>query len=346
MPKIVFVVGAGASNEFGLPTGDSLKEAIASCVKISDQGYNIRFGDNGFHALIRPLFTDNEVANRHVRAARLISDNMVLAPSIDNFVDTHRDRPEVATVAKLAIAKCIIQAEASSALFVDQSNAYNSIAPEKVKDSWLAELFKALVAQRDFGGFIRILKNIYFISFNYDRCIHQFFFFSAKRYFDLDEQGALSVMTSLNVIYPYGTVGSLRYDDAVRTGYGVFEAEKMRLAALTNLKTFTEGADSGFSSKAAKIIEGADRVFFLGFGYIQLNMKIVLSGGHFCVGGVYGTCKGLSVLARNEVTDQLKAHFFRKRIGDTFLDLDGRIVIEPITCSQLIWDHSRFFAGL
>lgn len=345
MSKIVFVVGAGASNEFGLPTGERLKDEIAATLHLTED-YSVRFRDHHFHNLIRPYFTDNRVAEKHLRAAKLISANMARAPSIDNFVDTHRDNAEVARVAKLAIAQCIVRAEASSSLFVNQENIYNSLNAASIKETWLAQLFRALVAQRDFSAFLDVLRRMYFISFNYDRCIHQFFYFSAKEYFSLSDQSALDVMGCLNVVYPYGSIGPLKYDDAVRTGFGVLNENKLRNAADFGLRTFTEGGESNFTESASSIMEGADRVFFLGFGFLPLNMQMVLGEGRFAVGGVYGTAKGLSKTAISEIRERLAFHFYRAKFQETFMDLNGKIVLEPITCSELIWEHSRFLSSV
>ncbi|MDB4111076.1 hypothetical protein N9571_00750, partial [Yoonia sp.] len=46
-----------------------------------------------------------------LEVARQISRNMQLAPSIDNYLDTHKDNKALVNVGKLAIANAIIKAE-------------------------------------------------------------------------------------------------------------------------------------------------------------------------------------------------------------------------------------------
>jgi len=121
----VFVVGAGASNEFSLPIGTELALTIS-------EKLNVRFDD--FRTKInsgdKDLF-ENVARGRDVtatqRAAWLIRDGIILANSIDDFLHVHRHDEEVVRYGKAAIVKCILEAERSSKLHYGQSRPGASI---------------------------------------------------------------------------------------------------------------------------------------------------------------------------------------------------------------------------
>ena len=147
--SLVLVLGAGASSEVNLPVGADLKRQIADRL-------DIRF-PNG----IRQVSGDHIVteAFRHIAAAtkggqcdinsllqvsRLISDAMPQAISIDNFIDSHRNDDRIALCGKLAIARCILEAEAGSKLTVDHSNIYNKLNFGALENTWFTAFFKLL----------------------------------------------------------------------------------------------------------------------------------------------------------------------------------------------------------
>ena len=248
--KNVIIVGAGASKEFGLPIGDELKADIA---KIAD----IKFGRNGLelisgdHHIVNALkLMSRDEAGRfgdiypYQLAAWRIRDNMPLAPSIDNFLDTHRDNEKLVEFGKLAIVWAIANAERKSKLFVDQ-NEPDAIFPlSKISDTWIGKFFAILVAQRDFSSFVKALKNITFVSFNYDRCLHQFFCLASKSYFSLSDENVNELLDALEIIYPYGTIGVFQWNGSNRTNFGKPMSSQNLILASKSLQTFTEGTDS------------------------------------------------------------------------------------------------------
>src|SRR5437016_3785299 len=124
--SIVLVVGAGASKEAGLPVGSELKAKVAQALDIRyERGSRIR-GDGlieeAFHRLaLGPGGKGN--INPYLHISRRIRDAMPQATSIDNFIDSHRDDTDIALCGKLAIARCILQAEAASLMTVDPGRA-------------------------------------------------------------------------------------------------------------------------------------------------------------------------------------------------------------------------------
>ncbi|MBV8799423.1 MAG: hypothetical protein JO208_06415 [Alphaproteobacteria bacterium] len=130
--KTVFVIGAGASCEVGLPSGQQLRERIARALNMYFQhGSEQTAGSRAIYEAFRVLARNegNDI-NLYVRAGWMIRDAAPLSLSIDNFIDAHRGDVAVEKCGKLAIAETILEAERASTLFVDKLNGAPSISAE------------------------------------------------------------------------------------------------------------------------------------------------------------------------------------------------------------------------
>jgi hypothetical protein len=147
--KTTFVVGAGASKEFGLPIGAELALKISDKLNVlfDDWGREMVKGDRDlFYNVTRGAAQDGQNLNAWQQAAWLIRDGIILAHSIDDFLDAHQHDKRVVEYGKAAIAKCILEAESESTLFFDRSA--RSVIPgrpptidmRQCASSWLAGL--------------------------------------------------------------------------------------------------------------------------------------------------------------------------------------------------------------
>lgn len=104
---------------------------------------------------------------------------MALAPSIDNYVHSHKDDVALNVVAKLAITKVILDAEKSSNLFdVNISRGRRDEVQfdfGKIKNSWIVKLWRVLAEDVDKSDVSKMFCGVKFVIFNYDRCIEHFF---------------------------------------------------------------------------------------------------------------------------------------------------------------------------
>ncbi|QKV17353.1 SIR2 family protein [Oricola thermophila] len=337
--KNVFIVGAGASKEFGLPTGPELTEIIRAISSVAARRDQIKTASKesllyAIRRLAAERDPDKPDINGFYGAARIIANNMQLAPSIDNFLDTHRDNDYIVNLGKLLIAITIHGAERSSHLYVSGGNIYNTINTNDIKDTWIARLFGILVSQRDFHEFIKALDNITFISFNYDRCIEQFFLHASKSYFHLDSSKLNCVREALNVIHPYGSLGQLEWNHPIDTGFGADLHPAELVASSKKIKTFTEGADSEIISAIDESLAGSDLAIFLGFSFLPLNMKLLLQDKKYSFDRVIGTGKGLSNESRKIVTEEIASQMTEGS--------KERISIIDGTCSDLFYEHYRY----
>ncbi len=195
--KTVFIIGAGASNEVGLPIGSDLKGKIISALNPNPSSEN---------NLIKQSLSRNTDA---YRAFRDICSGLPLASSIDNYLDVHNDDSTIVLCGKLAIVRTILQAERHSDLFISE-NGQRKLNTDSLKDTWFALFFHKLCENCLFSDLDARLKTIAFVVFNYDRCLEHFLYHAIQQYYRVDatEVSALLVK-SLNIWHPYGTVGSL-----------------------------------------------------------------------------------------------------------------------------------------
>lgn len=351
--KNVIVVGAGASKEFGLPTGAELTSQIAHItdIRFGSYGREMVSGDYKIFETLGMIPTDEgerrKDLNPLLHAGWKIRDNMPLAPSIDNFLDTHQSDPDVVFFGKIAISHAIQKAERESTLFIDSQERRIGLDFNLVKNTWIAKLFQILVAQRKFDDFILALQNITFVSFNYDRCIHQFIFFAARQYFGLDPENAAKVMAALNIIYPYGTVGEFICGNHFgnESNFGMVGYHAELISAANGIKTFTEGSDTGRKKEIRKALNEAEVVMFLGFGFLPLNMELLFGSDTFEIEKVMATGKGLSSSSLKQVSTELGTTFLETGdyLGISSNDnVKDRVSLLDVTCDQLLYEFQRF----
>jgi hypothetical protein len=132
----LFIIGAGASKEFGLPIGLELATGIASRSAIIENYVHSNVKDQNIWQAIGQLANSKQESTRlYLEASKIIHDAMPYAPSIDNFLDVHHVNKHIEVCGKLAICASIIEAEKSSSLFVNQSNIHNKIVSKQIESS-------------------------------------------------------------------------------------------------------------------------------------------------------------------------------------------------------------------
>ncbi len=116
--KTLFVIGAGASSEAGLPTGNELTGTIADKVDIKIEGYDGQIsGDVEIFRALRSLAKDADGhIDEYLGACWRIRDAMPQASSIDAFIDNQGD-DKIELCGKLAIVRSILEEEQKSRLF-------------------------------------------------------------------------------------------------------------------------------------------------------------------------------------------------------------------------------------
>lgn len=284
----VLIVGAGCSAEFGLPVGNTLKEEIAD--QLSYLGQIHRSGSVDF---ISSEGSDDslrwaversgqEVGRRDwVRIANGLSDGIRHAPSIDNYLHLHRDDEAAVAIGKLAIARQIILAEERSHL--SESDIDLSYIKSKTKGAplWLQELVlhaQADVPRADMG---QIFTNLTIITFNYDRVIEHYLYYSLMKLGRLSEEQAAAALSKLSIIHPYGKIGRLPWQpqdgcNVLPFGGGDQLHPNDVIASGRRLRTFTETIeDPDVIGPMHSAIRNANQIVFLGFSFLPQNLKLM-----------------------------------------------------------------------
>jgi hypothetical protein len=339
--KIVFIVGAGASSEFGLPVGDDLVKKIASSCRFDvDPFGNMSSGGNELtYAILRLRQENGEKYNPAYlsQEAREISQNMGLAPSIDNYLDAHKLKEARVKIGKLAITHAIRDAEKNSKLVRNVDNFYNRVSFASFPNNWLTNLFRILVAEQTLESFKAKLSACTFISFNYDRIIEQFFYHAIKSYFELEANEAADICEAeLSVIHPYGTVGTFSFSWE-GTGFGELKNSSELVKASESVRTFTEGVENQNIHASIKYaISEADCLAFLGFAFHPLNIKVLAPSDFYNRCRVLGTSYRMSAENLEITSNEINEKFF----GD-YKSFD----FQAIKCSEAITYHSAYLAG-
>lgn len=343
-PFMTFVLGAGSSFEAGMPTGSDLKGRIASSLALKVDDFSRMAGgdDNIREALYakgqRPGSAHS--VNDYYQAARRICTAMPQAPSIDNFIDSHRSNPTIAAVGKLAIASTIIKAERSTTLYVSPDNLYNKVDFQRSQDTWFNAFFQLLCLNAQEEDLPGRLSRVRIITFNYDRTLEHYLYHSIQNYFGTKPERAAEILSHLSIFHPYGKVGSLPWQNSgisVSFGGELYSSELSQVAEA--LRTFTEGTsekDSNIDLIRESMFE-AETLVFLGFAFHELNLQLLFGKPTEAPvrhsSQVFGTAMGLSESNKRAIAAELA---YLGRFNSTQITLR-----RELSAAQLLPEYSR-----
>lgn len=313
--KTLFVVGAGASAEAGLPVGDKLKNIIADLLNIQLE-FNRQI--SGDAAIVRALREHVEIAEvppavseTYIPACHQIRKAMPQAPSIDTYIDNHAGNEQIALCGKLAIARSILEAERDSLLYIDPREQPAQLNYVTLQSTWYHRWFSLLCTGHDLDHIEQLFDNISFIIFNYDRCVENFLYFSLQNYYGIDENRSAELLRRVQFFHPYGSVGQLPWqNNDGATPFGGRGGGPSLLSIAAQIKTFTEQIEDVTAiSSIQKLMTESEVIVFLGFKFHEPNMKLLrvpyVSQGK----RVYSTSYGLSAHDRHVLRGSISKLF-------------------------------------
>jgi hypothetical protein len=354
--KTTFVVGAGASCELGLPSGDQLKDDIRDVLATTTE-HAFRIADKvlleGLQQMFPRLHTDDQTTiSKMAAAADRICRGLPMAQSIDNYLHTHQEDLFVRRAGMAAIARVILRAERQSCLFGaerssvylvrDRSDERPSLENPQLQQTWYAPLARLLFSQvpkSDPGG---ALGNVRFVIFNYDRCLEEFIWRATQAYFDINGDQAATILAGVEFIHPYGSLGPLPWQESAgQPSIPLGGAPGLNCFTVgESLRTFTESVHSETGAQVANAVGDAELLLLLGFGYLEQNLQLLVPeplrsrGARSVIGTAYGIQQpSHSVVLRllkRLATQHTEAHLLH---------------IEPGKCSDLFRNydmHLRF----
>ncbi|MGR9437955.1 hypothetical protein ACU8V1_23550 [Rhizobium leguminosarum] len=291
--KTVFVVGAGASAEFAMPVGSALMERIRrNCT------YSIEYGRFTMVAEADLLFRyytsmykldkkeDVDALNVRLEVMRELVLSIDMAESIDEYIYRHSHNPIVTEVGKLQVAHAIACAESDSYLRPDDFNAGEKF--KALNNTWIYNFAKILMIGIRAEEMERIGDNITIICFNYDRCIEHYLEHAiVHAYPGTPFEQAREIVSNINIIHPYGWLGSLKDFPFGRV---------QNFAAMSdNLITWSESIrDPQVKERMGHAMSEAETIVFLGFAFARQNMDLLHAAEKkWSNKAVFATGKGL-----------------------------------------------------
>ncbi|WP_413711828.1 hypothetical protein [Rhizobium sp. Rhizsp82] len=338
--KTVFIVGAGASFEIGLPVGTDLTGIIAQKLDIKNNGSWDVHGDKSLlravAAMAQATGSYGQAMNRFSDAAQEISRAMPQAISIDNFLHTHADDADIVALGKMGIAASILEAEQASRIYRQEHGVY-SIDFGAVK-SWHNTFCKMLTENVQRQEVEKIFDNVAFISFNYDRCIEHYMSVWLSTYMRISFAEACRICNKLQIFHPYGQVGKLPWqtDDGVGVGFGEQLSEYNISNTARQIRTFTERVDDEeMLSRMRNTVSDASTIIYLGFAYARMNMELLRVNYTGTQKRVYGTTYFMSEANKKQSIDRVSYALSSKDSGHMIV----RQTFESVSANQLLNDY-------
>jgi hypothetical protein len=255
----VFILGAGASIPYGLPSGQRLVDLIC----------NINADDR------RIL---NKIEEKKV-VDDFIADLSEAEPdSIDEFLS---NRKEFQKVGKASIARILLPLETNHRLINLWRKQRLLRQNPDFGGHWYKHLFRFL--GNDFEEISNSKLNI--ITFNYDRSLEQYLFVKIKKSYGKRDNESAEALKNMNIIHIYGKLGLLPWQnsDKEHVEYeawkvkDVNERKKIICNAMENIKTMDDGFKENDKevNDARSILKNAKQIFILGFGFHPINLELM-----------------------------------------------------------------------
>ena len=243
------ILGAGASMSYHYPSGMQLLKSIHQ---------NLSNHNSDWFAILNKCGIDAG----HIEDFR---NELYLsqASSIDSFLENRR---EFITVGKLIIAISLIPHEISDSLLnfdARRNGCYQHILSNMTSGCPFS----------DFGQ-----NNIAFITFNYDRSLEHYLHTALISKYGKTTAEVATVLNKIPIIHVHGMLDRLPWQVSQASGFGrpyseSHDAKEMQSAADQIIIVF-EGKDTSEEfQEASNLLKGADRIYFLGFGYNDTNLR-------------------------------------------------------------------------
>jgi hypothetical protein len=251
----VFVFGAGASVDFGFPTGWQLVERVLSELQVNPT--RERF-------LEYTTFTAAEI-DKFLSALDASGQN-----SVDAFLEERRD---YLALGKAAISAILIGCENTRQLYKQRDPSRN----------WLRILL-ANMRGTTFDDFDE--NQVSFITFNYDRSLEYFLCSALAETFNRTEAAAGSIISKIPIIHLHGRLGYLPWQHAnyktqkaYHTHGAIHRAFQPNLnreaieVCVRELKIMNIDADRRLFHEAKELLRRATNIYFLGVGLGNPNLE-------------------------------------------------------------------------
>jgi hypothetical protein len=291
--KTLFVIGAGASEEVGMPISYDLGRNLGEALNLNFGHYSAsRAADPELKQALREYSRNSAIPLSEIaNACKVISQAMEDTDSIDAFIDNHRGNEIIEKCAKIGIANSILKKERTSALFVDPNNTFNVLDRTKAASTWYSRFWNKLAENMHRDNLQSIFNSISVISFNYDRCLEQYLYYSLRSRFDISHEAAIELLDGLELYHPYGSLGKLDFPTAgPQNTFGENPTHTILTRATDGILTYSETVkDKQKLSAMRKQVETSKVIVFLGCAFHQPNIDLIKPEKTSDVAAIYAT---------------------------------------------------------
>ena len=243
----LFVIGAGASIEFGYPSGEKLKEQIKEILDPNSE----EFKKINLYSLCNKELEKQKFINTCEMIRKTIDSRF----TIDDCIKFHKGNKDIEFVIKLAIVKLIAD------LRYNEKSLFKSKNELRIKDSWLSSFFNLTTKRLRDQEIEARLCRIPMITFNYDRNIEKYINYIYNQMFERNTE------FSKEIHHMYGSLP--KESDFVKENENLINWSK-------NIKTYTELEDKRINVRDCDHrVYKIKSIIFLGFGYDDINMKLL-----------------------------------------------------------------------
>jgi hypothetical protein len=267
---VVFIIGAGASADYGMPLGGTLAAAIAADANFYFERSALTRGDAGLLELLRSK-CDRDTADRYFEAGRRLAAAISSCVSVDDALYLLSEFPEAVQLGKICIVRSILQAEHNSTLKLWPETG--QMRPDAGRDGWIEQMFSMAITNYKLGELQHAFDNVTFINFNYDRCLAHYVYWSLQRV-GLTEEDAKTIVGGLSIIRPYGTLGSILPGARDWLRFGA-TAHLDVFNTMNRIRTYTESEALHDKEHLQRGMMDAAIYIFLGFGFHRQNLELL-----------------------------------------------------------------------
>ncbi|MEM7621427.1 MAG: hypothetical protein AAF228_13455 [Pseudomonadota bacterium] len=344
--QTLFIIGAGASKDIGFPLGATLFANISETLDFYFDFGNLKSGDGDFLDILNRHFQDRSVVNTYLQGARKIAHSGGLASSVDQFIDTHFNDETIQLCGKTAIIYHILKAEKDSSFSELDSNYDLSSNIAALKDTWQFKFSSLLFEGIRLEDLENLFRNISIICFNYDRSIEYFLPYAIMSQYAIDYPEAQKIVDNLHIIHPYGTVGTLPTPSGRGISYGHDPYRLPIVGMKEQIKTFTEQVYDGEQLNEIKnLVANAETIVFLGFGFLEDNMKLLTPSGQAKTKRVYATAYRESDEDRKVFAERIFSMLYPSSSLEDFKSVVEQgnldIKIDDCDCLELFKQYGR-----
>jgi len=271
--RTTFIVGAGASDEFGLPVGSTLKERISGDLRYRFDFGHLKTGDKNLHDTIIRHWPGNPNAIFH--SCITLSSSMEIFASVDEAINHKREDENAVAVGKMAIINRIAKAERESKIYGRSKREIFDLH----QSTWLYHFLSIATRESTISDLFNIFSNVTIINFNYDRIIEHYLYNALTQRFQMAADQAAEAVSLLKIVRPYGSIGALpelKGNQAVRSvEFGSSNPDLFGLQS--NIKIYTEAHSPEMEDEISNVLNDTELLCFLGFGFHKQNMNLLSS---------------------------------------------------------------------